>query len=1078
MANQFEIPGLKEALTQMEKYQDAVNKAAKSTLELAIEGERASKAITGTGLKQNIELTKTAKTETDKLEAAKERLNKLQGEEAKEIAKVNLLISEQIQKNKAVAASESENATALQKLNAQINASTKASKELGAQMVLLSQEGKKNTAEYKQVEEAFIEASNASKKLNDSYRDISKSAGDNRALVGSYSQELQSHFDTLGNGVANLKGSIANGDIVGTFNSARTVIQGFGQAVKTGTDETKGVNDELGKSGGVVSSLSEKFRFGAKCTVDFFKPSEENSKKLVDGLERVKIGFTGNTEAINGATESTKKGNLATQLWARTQLIFAGATGVVSGAFNILKIAIASTGIGLLVIALGSLVAYFSQTQAGIEKIDAVIQPLKAVFSALMGVAETLGGALVDAFSNPKKAMNDLYEFVKQNLINRFTAFKVILEGIMELDFKKVTNGVLQAGTGVENMTDKISAASKKTGDFLSEAAKKGAEIARLTKEIDAAQLKYNKNQIAIGDAIDAQLLISKDTSKSFKERAAAAEAIIKITEKNGLEESKILQLKLRQLRIQQELKGAANLTNEEKQKEIDLLLLIDAAEDRGKEARLEQSKVLSGLKKEQREKAEEYHKQELENQKKAAEIAISTMKATLDYQVATYDQSQNLEEDNLAFVETISAMKVKIAEAELKKNLIGIKKGSLEEKSIKQASSDELVKIEVEKNKAIRQIAVEGIEAEMELYDLKNKTLIRDGAVITDLLIAQEAERLNKTFEFKQEELEKKFQVDDAIVRNKYATNQKLTDAEQEYVKTILDLEEKKNAEIKKNDKALLDSKLKATEEEEKVNIRKYRLFQKNTIANNIFQLKEEEKRLRKDRELQKDNAKELEKIDLALAENKKKLAEYTRDSKIKGMQDSLSALIQFVGEESAVGKTAAIAQTTIDTYQGATRALKDYPAPYSYIVAGLTIANGLANVSKIAGISAFAEGTDYAPYTGKAIAHEEGPELQFDKNWNLKSLGSDKGAQLIDITQGDKIIPADISAIIRQTMFRSYGMNANQKEKIDYIEIGNQFGKHAGKIVDAVKRNKSTTSIIVQRNITDRVTFKGKRV
>ena len=49
-----------------------------------------------------------------------------------------------------------------------------------------------------------------------------------------------------------------------------------------------------------------------------------------------------------------------------------------------------------------------------------------------------------------------------------------------------------------------------------------------------------DRSEIKTNDLIDAQLLISKDTSKSFKERGAAAEEIIRLTEELGKQEEVI----------------------------------------------------------------------------------------------------------------------------------------------------------------------------------------------------------------------------------------------------------------------------------------------------------------------------------------------------------------------------------------------------------------------------------------------------------------------------------------------------------------------------------------------------------
>jgi hypothetical protein len=56
-------------------------------------------------------------------------------------------------------------------------------------------------------------------------------------------------------------------------------------------------------------------------------------------------------------------------------------------------------------------------------------------------------------------------------------------------------------------------------------------------------------------------------------------------------------------------------------------------------------------------------------------------------------------------------------------------------------------------------------------------------------------------------------------------------------------------------------------------------------------------------------------------------------------------------MGEQSAAGKAAAVAAATINTYQAATNALANTPAPppFPQIAAGVAIASGLMNVKKI---------------------------------------------------------------------------------------------------------------------------------
>lgn len=77
------------------------------------------------------------------------------------------------------------------------------------------------------------------------------------------------------------------------------------------------------------------------------------------------------------------------------------------------------------------------------------------------------------------------------------------------------------------------------------------------------------------------------------------------------------------------------------------------------------------------------------------------------------------------------------------------------------------------------------------------------------------------------------------------------------------------------------------------------------------------------------------------------KKLA----DSKMALAQGTLSLIQDVFGKESKAGKAAAIAQATINTYQGITAALASAPPPINVGLAGITAAAGFKSVADIVG-------------------------------------------------------------------------------------------------------------------------------
>ena len=110
---------------------------------------------------------------------------------------------------------------------------------------------------------------------------------------------------------------------------------------------------------------------------------------------------------------------------------------------------------------------------------------------------------------------------IKENIINRFKAFSVILDGIIHLDFKKVANGAIQAFTGVTDATDKIGKAfdtvkkgvQDTTGEMVS-AYENGYKEAG--KNVDDHEAKVNAS---IDRQIDRYNKLKKNAQETYAEQ-------------------------------------------------------------------------------------------------------------------------------------------------------------------------------------------------------------------------------------------------------------------------------------------------------------------------------------------------------------------------------------------------------------------------------------------------------------------------------------------------------------------------------------------------------------------------------
>ncbi len=483
----------------------------------------------------------------------------------------------------------------------------------------------------------------------------------------------------------------------------------------------------------------------------------ESIKEALNNLNPFNGGISG---FIERSKEAGGVGNLL-----KTSL-----GGIGQGILGVTKASLAfiATPIGAVIavigLALGALYKYLTSTQKGIDLVTSVTRPLMAIFSALGSVVSGLGEKMVKAFENPKKTLADLGEFVKQNLINRFKVFAVILEGIIELDFKKVTNGVLQAGTGVENLTSKIANGAKEANKFISDAVDKGRQIDELNKTVARQQLEYNRTQIKTNDLIDEQLLKSKDTSLTFAERGKAANEIIRLTEDLGKKEEDIIQKKIRSLQLEYELKGVKNLTNEETQAMIDLETQLDDAQDRGLNARLDQTRVLSGLKKEQQDQARKAEADEKARKQKELDDIVKLTES----EVAFYKETNRFKEDDIERAKEFAAkdldiLKSQLAAKQLTKkeydtaelalqNDLKEKEKEIEEAEIVKIKDFEQRKKDLKNEIALKNVVDEEAKAFLKLtQDLEKDTLEIESLKFSieqkDELKLQLAEKYNKDF-------------------------------------------------------------------------------------------------------------------------------------------------------------------------------------------------------------------------------------------------------------------------------------------------------------------------------------------
>lgn len=171
---------------------------------------------------------------------------------------------------------------------------------------------------------------------------------------------------------------------------------------------------------------------------------------------------------------------------------------------------------------------------------------------------------------------------------------------------------------------------------------------------------------------------------------------------------------------------------------------------------------------------------------------------------------------------------------------------------------------------------------------------------------------------------------------------------------------------------------------------------------------------------------------LDKEEAEYKIQMEQMQKDAVLNTASQALGAITQIVGEGSAIGKAAAVAQTTIDTYQSATAAYKSVVGipvvgpTLAPVAAGVAVVAGMLNVKKILSTKTPGSGGGAGGAGGAGIQPPQIPKY----NPNLALEGAQAGqTQNNQITVGEQTGSA--SPVIKAYVVASDVTNQQEADK-----------------------------------------------
>lgn len=295
-------------------------------------------------------------------------------------------------------------------------------------------------------------------------------------------------------------------------------------------------------------------------------------EELIESINELKGSFEKASEEMRSGFEASKKG--------------AEAAGKgVKGFGQSIKGLVASLGIvSLLAEAFNKLKELLMQNQTVADTFNTAMIALEVVFTKLIEKAVELGGSLFDALNDPKQAVLDLWDAIRENLVNRVLGVVKFWEGVgnviksaLELDWDAVKEGAsdvgsafIQVATGLDEVQQAAALDSLKSFAEDVNVATTGAleyadALVKLRNEVKLLEAGQQEIQLTYQRDAELQRQIRDDIRLTLEERIAANNTLGRILE-NQLE----VELNVAQKRLElAELEAERNRDNIDLQAEV-----------------------------------------------------------------------------------------------------------------------------------------------------------------------------------------------------------------------------------------------------------------------------------------------------------------------------------------------------------------------------------------------------------------------------------------------------------------------------------------------------------------------------
>lgn len=398
-----------------------------------------------------------------------------------------------------------------------------------------------NERQIDNVSKKLIELQAANKNLIAQNKELAKQGKENSQEYIENTRQIEINKQKISEATASRKGLIQT--LIAEDNSIKALKVRNAELIKqrdllntstaNGKAQIAAINEELDRNNKVIndnSSALEKQRF--------------NIGNYKSALDAIVPGLGGFIDGIQGATKAS--------------------------------LAFIATPIGIVLAALAGILltvsAYFKRTEEGGDKLNKIIFTMEAIFGQLMNVAAQVGDVIVEAFENPKKAIEELGNFLKENLINRIEGFfelipklgeaiSLLFEGEFAQAGEVALNAIGKVALGVEDTTGLIGKFIDETGKLVDEAIKQGERLSQLDKLIGdqerALTIQRARTALETAKIREEALRLEGD------ERKKRILEAIQLEERLSNAEVAAAQTRLEQAKIEQQINGVTGASRQ-----------------------------------------------------------------------------------------------------------------------------------------------------------------------------------------------------------------------------------------------------------------------------------------------------------------------------------------------------------------------------------------------------------------------------------------------------------------------------------------------------------------------------------